>query len=236
MSERVYTIGHGNRTFEVFIDILKHYEIVNVVDIRSFPGSRRNAHFNAAHLGQELPRFGLSYLWCRGLGGFRKKGLGDRSPNRALKSDGFRNYAKGNCGRWAEYLLIDKAQLLTLTAPEMTVLVGGMRMLGANVGGSKHGVFTSTPETLTNDFFVNLLDMRTEWKPVSEDADLFEGRDRKTGKVKWTGTRVDLVFGANSQLRAIAEVYASEDAKEKFIHDFVMAWNKVMNLDRFDLA
>ncbi|HOJ32963.1 MAG TPA: catalase/peroxidase HPI [Candidatus Hydrogenedentes bacterium] len=151
-------------------------------------------------------------------------------------ADGFRNYAKGNCGRWAEYLLIDKAQLLTLTAPEMTVLVGGMRMLGANVGGSKHGVFTSTPETLTNDFFVNLLDMRTEWKPVSEDADLFEGRDRKTGKVKWTGTRVDLVFGANSQLRAIAEVYASEDAKEKFIHDFVMAWNKVMNLDRFDLA
>lgn len=151
-------------------------------------------------------------------------------------ADGFRNYAKGNCGRWAEYLLIDKAQLLTLTAPEMTVLVGGMRMLGANVGGSKHGVFTSKPETLTNDFFVNLLDMRTEWKPVSEDADLFEGRDRKTGKVKWTGTRVDLVFGANSQLRAIAEVYASKDAKEKFIHDFVMAWNKVMNLDRFDLA
>jgi catalase-peroxidase len=151
-------------------------------------------------------------------------------------ADGFRNYAKGPCGRWAEYLLLDKALLLTLTAPEMAVLVGGMRMLGTNAGGSKHGVFTSTPEALTNDFFVNLLDMGTEWKPVSKDADLFEGRDRKTGKVKWTGTRVDLVFGANSQLRAIAEVYASEDAKEKFVQDFVAAWDKVMNLDRFDLA
>ena len=118
----------------------------------------------------------------------------------------------------------------------MTVLVGGMRVLGTNVGGAKHGVFTTKPETLTNDFFVNLLDMGTEWKPVSDDADVFEGRDRKTGKVKWTGTRVDLVFGSNSQLRALAEVYASADAKEKFVQDFVAAWNKVMNLDRFDLA
>jgi len=151
-------------------------------------------------------------------------------------ADGFRNYTKGNYGGWTEHLLVDKAQLLTLTAPEMTVLVGGMRMLGTNVGGSKHGVFTSKPEALTNDFFVNLLDMGTEWKPVSKDADLFEGRDRKTGKLKWTGTRVDLVFGSNSQLRAIAEVYASADAKEKFVQDFVAAWDKVMNLDRFDLA
>jgi len=151
-------------------------------------------------------------------------------------ADGFRNYTKGNYGSWTEHLLVDKALLLTLTAPEMTVLVGGMRMLGTNVGGSKHGVFTSTPEALTNDFFVNLLDMGTVWKPISEDGDLFEGRDRKTGKVKWTGTRVDLVFGSNSQLRAIAEVYASADAKEKFVQDFVAAWNKVMNLDRFDLA
>jgi catalase-peroxidase len=117
----------------------------------------------------------------------------------------------------------------------MTVLVGGMRMLGTNVGGSKHGVFTSKPEALTNDFFVNLLDLGTEWKPVSKDADVFEGRDRKTGTVKWTGTRVDLVLGSNSQLRALAEVYASEDAKEKFVKDFVAAWTKVMNLDRFDL-
>ena len=118
----------------------------------------------------------------------------------------------------------------------MTVLVGGLRVLGANAGGSKHGVFTSKPETLTNDFFVNLLDMGTEWKPVSDATDVFEGRDRKTGKVKWTGTRVDLVFGSNSQLRALAEVYASADAKEKFVKDFVAAWTKVMNLDRFDLA
>jgi catalase-peroxidase len=151
-------------------------------------------------------------------------------------ADGFRNYTKGNYGNWTEHLLIDKAQLLTLPAPELTVLVGGMRVLGTNVGGSKHGVFTSRAEALTNDFFVNLLDMGTVWKPVSEDADLFEGRDRKTGKVKWTGTRVDLVIGSNSQLRAIAEVYASEDAKEKFVQDFVAAWDKVMNLDRFDLA
>jgi catalase-peroxidase len=151
-------------------------------------------------------------------------------------ADGFRNYLKGEFAVSAEQLLVDRAQLLTLTAPEMTVLVGGMRMLGTNVGGSRHGVFTSKPETLTNDFFVNLLDMRTEWKPVSTAKDLFEGRDRKTGKVWWTGTLVDLVFGSNSQLRALAEVYASEDAKEKFVQDFVAAWTKVMNLDRFDLA
>jgi catalase-peroxidase len=147
-------------------------------------------------------------------------------------ADGFRNYLKGKFAVAAEQLLLDRAQLLTLTAPEMTVLVGGMRMLGTNAGGSKHGVFTSKPETLTNDFFVNLLDMGTEWKPA---GDAFEGRDRKTGKVKWTGTRVDLVLGSNSQLRALAEVYASTDAKEKFVQDFVAAWSKVMNLDRFDL-
>jgi len=151
-------------------------------------------------------------------------------------ADGFRNYLKGTFTVAAEQLLIDRAQLLTLTAPEMTVLVGGMRMLGANVAGSKHGVFTSRPEALSNDFFVNLLDMGTEWKPISKDADVFEGRDRKTGEVKWSGTHVDLVFGSNSQLRALAEVYASADAKEKFVQDFVAAWDKVMNLDRFDLA
>src|SRR5271165_2388760 len=132
--------------------------------------------------------------------------------------------------------MLDRAQLLRLTAPEMTVLVGGLRVLGANTGQSKHGVFTRRPEALTNDFFVNLLDMSTEWKAVSKDADVFEGRDRATGKVKWTGTRVDLVFGSNSQLRATAEVYGSSDAQKKFVHDFVLAWNKVMNLDRFDLA
>jgi catalase-peroxidase len=151
-------------------------------------------------------------------------------------ADGFRNYLKGKWPVSAEQLLLDKAQLLTLTAPEMTVLVGGMRMLGTNVGGAKHGVFTSKPGTLSNDFFVNLLDMRTEWKPTSAAADVFEGRDRKSGKLRWTGTRVDLVFGSNSQLRALAEVYASEDAKEKFVQDFVAAWDKVMNLDRFDLG
>jgi catalase-peroxidase len=151
-------------------------------------------------------------------------------------ADGFRNYLKGQFTVSAEQLLVDRAQLLTLTAPEMTVLVGGLRMLGTNVGGSKHGVFTSKPEALSNDFFVNLLDMRTEWKPVSDAKDVFEGRDRTTGKVKWTGTRIDLIFGSNSQLRAIAEVYASEDAKEKFVQDFVAAWAKVMDLDRFDLA
>jgi catalase-peroxidase len=150
-------------------------------------------------------------------------------------ADGFRNYLKGKWPVSAEQLLLDKAQLLTLTAPEMTVLVGGMRMLGTNVGGAKHGVFTSRPETLSNDFFVNLLDMKTEWTPTSQANEVFEGRDRKTGKVRWTGTRVDLVFGSNSQLRALAEVYASADAKEKFVQDFVAAWTKVMNLDRFDL-
>jgi len=150
--------------------------------------------------------------------------------------DGFRNYQKARYAAPAEAFLIDRAQLLTLTAPEMTVLIGGMRVLNANVGGSKHGVFTKKPEALSNDFFVNLLDMGTEWKPVSKDADVFEGRDRATGEVKWTGTRVDLVFGSNSQLRALAEVYGSTDAKEKFVSDFVGAWNKVMNLDRFDLA
>ncbi len=151
-------------------------------------------------------------------------------------ADGFRNYLKAKYTIPAEALLVDKAQLLTLTAPEMTVLVGGMRVLNANFKGAKHGVFTKRPETLTNDFFVNLLDMGTQWKPVSKDADLFEGRDRKTGELKWTGTRVDLVFGSNSQLRALAEVYGSSDAHKKFVHDFVAAWTKVMNLDRFDLA
>ena len=151
-------------------------------------------------------------------------------------TDGFRNYVKGKYSVSAEEMLIDKAQLLTLTAPEMTVLVGGMRVLGTNVGGSSHGVFTRRTKALTNDFFVNLLDMGTEWKAVSKDGDVFEGRDRKTGQVKWTGTRVDLVFGSDSQLRALAEVYGSSDARQKFVEDFVAAWTKVMNLDRFDLA
>jgi catalase-peroxidase len=151
-------------------------------------------------------------------------------------ADGFRNYLKRKYTVPAEALLVDKAQLLTLTAPEMTVLVGGMRVLETNFGGAQHGVLTTRVEALTNDFFVNLLDMGTEWKPVSKDADVFEGRDRKTGALKWTGTRVDLVFGSNSQLRALAEVYGSSDAEEKFVHDFVAAWNKVMNLDRFDVA
>ena len=151
-------------------------------------------------------------------------------------ADGFRNYLKGQYAVPAEALLLDKAQLLTLTAPEMTVLVGGMRVLNANSGRSPHGVFTKRPEALTNDFFVNLLDMDTEWKAVSEARDVFEGRDRKTGQVKWTGTRVDLLFGSNSQLRALAEVYGSSDAQAKFVRDFVAAWSKVMNLDRFDVA
>ncbi|MBU9261536.1 catalase/peroxidase HPI [Burkholderia multivorans] len=151
-------------------------------------------------------------------------------------ADGFRNYLKRKFKTPAEALLVDKAQLLTLTAPEMTVLVGGMRVLGTNVGDPKHGVLTERPGTLTNDFFVNLLDMRTEWKPASADNDVFEGRDRATGELKWTGTRVDLVFGSHSQLRALAEVYGSADAQQKFVHDFVAAWNKVMNLDRFDLV
>lgn len=150
-------------------------------------------------------------------------------------ADGFRNFLKGKYRVPAETLLVDKAQLLTLTAPEMTVLVGGLRVLGANVDGTPHGVFTHRPQALTNDFFVNLLDMGTTWHPVGEDG-LFEGRDRRSGAVKWTGTRVDLVFGSHAQLRALAEVYGSADAQEKFAHDFVAAWNKVMNLDRFDLA
>jgi len=152
------------------------------------------------------------------------------------KADGFRNYQKARYAIGAEHLLVDKAQLLTLTAPEMTVLVGGLRVLKTNVGGTPHGVFTKKPGVLTNDFFVNLLDMGTEWKPVAKDADVFEGRDRQTGKVKWTGTRVDLIFGADSRLRALAEVYGSADAEKKFVQDFIAAWNKVMNLDRFDLA
>ncbi|HMK33452.1 MAG TPA: catalase/peroxidase HPI [Desulfomonilaceae bacterium] len=151
-------------------------------------------------------------------------------------ADGFRNYLKTKYAVSAEELLVDRAQLLTLTAPEMTVLVGGMRVLNANFGQSQHGVFTKRPETLTNDFFVNLLDMGTTWKATSGDEDVFEGRDRATGELKWTGTRVDLIFGSNSQLRALAEVYGCEDSREKFLHDFVAVWNKVMNLDRFDLA
>jgi catalase-peroxidase len=150
--------------------------------------------------------------------------------------DGFRNYQKAKYAVRAEELLLDRAQLLTLTAPEMTVLVGGMRVLKTNFGGSQHGVFTKRPEALTNDFFVNLLDMGTVWKATAEDEDLFEGRDRATGALKWTATRVDLIFGSNSQLRALAEVYGSEDSQEKFLHDFVAVWNKVMNLDRFDLT
>jgi catalase-peroxidase len=151
-------------------------------------------------------------------------------------ADGFRNYLKGRYTIPAEALLIDKAQLLTLTAPEMTALIGGLRVLNANTGGTSHGVFTSRPESLTNDFFVNLLDMATEWKPTGPEAETFNGTDRKTGQLKWTGTRVDLVFGSNSVLRSLAEVYACADGQTKLINDFVAAWNKVMNLDRFDLA
>ncbi len=150
-------------------------------------------------------------------------------------ADGFRNYLRAKRGMMPEELLVDRAQLLTLTAPEMTVLVGGLRVLGANYGRSQHGVFTHRPETLTNDFFVNLLDIGTAWQPTAEDG-VFEGCDRATGTRKWTGTRVDLIFGSHSQLRALAEVYACDDAQEKFVHDFVAAWDKVMNLDRFDLA
>jgi catalase-peroxidase len=152
------------------------------------------------------------------------------------KADGFRNYQKSKYAVRAEEMLVDRAQLLTLTAPEMTVLVGGMRVLNANFGQSRHGVFTKRPETLTNDFFVNLLDMGTTWKATPADEEVFEGRDRVSGELKWTATRVDLVFGSNAQLRALAEVYAQDDAKEKFVRDFVAAWNKVMNLDRFDLV
>jgi catalase-peroxidase len=151
-------------------------------------------------------------------------------------ADGFRNYLKGGQNRLAEDLLVDRAQLLTLTAPEMTVLVGGMRVLNTNVDGSGQGVFTARPETLSNDFFVNLLSRNTEWKPSPTVEGTFVGRDRASGKIKWTGSRVDLVFGSNSQLRALAEVYGSEDAQQAFVRDFVAAWTKMMNLDRFDLV
>jgi catalase-peroxidase len=150
-------------------------------------------------------------------------------------ADGFRNYVRAGVRGRGEELLVDRAQLLTLTAPEMTVLVGGMRAMGANTGQSSHGVLTSTPGSLTNDFFVNLLDMRTEWRPSANEG-VYEGRDRTSGEVRWTGTRVDLVFGSNSELRAIAEVYACDDNRRKFVDDFVAAWGKVMNVDRFDLA
>jgi len=151
-------------------------------------------------------------------------------------ADGFRNYLRGAQRVSPEELLVDRAQLLTLTAPEMTVLVGGLRVLGANAGRSTHGVFTKRPDTLTNDFFVNLLDMGTEWQPSAGAEGVYEGRDRKTGELKWTATRVDLIFGSHSQLRALAEVYACADSKEKFVRDFVAAWAGVMDLDRFDLA
>ena len=151
-------------------------------------------------------------------------------------ADGFRNYQKAQYSVPAEALLVDKAQLLTLSPPEMTVLIGGMRVLGANHGQGSHGVFTNKVETLSNDFFVNLLDMNTAWKPSADEEDVFDGRDRKSGEPRWTATRVDLVFGSNSELRALAEVYASADAEKKFVDDFVAAWSKVMNLDRFDLA
>jgi len=150
--------------------------------------------------------------------------------------DGFRNYRRGEQLMSPEEALVDRAQLLRLTAPEITVLVGGLRVLGANVGQSTHGVFTERPETLTNDFFVNLLDMHTQWQPSAALEGVYEGRDRKTNELRWTGTRIDLVFGSHAQLRAFAEVYACADSKEKFVKDFVAAWNKVMNLDRFDLA
>ena len=150
-------------------------------------------------------------------------------------ADGFRNFQKTRFAVPAEALLLDRAQLLTLTAPEMTVLIGGLRVLNANVGPSKHGVFTEKPETLTNDFFKNLLEMSTQWTATSAAKEVYEGRDAKSGELKWTATRADLVFGSNSQLRALAEVYASSDAQEQFVHAFVAAWNKVMNLDRFDL-
>jgi catalase-peroxidase len=151
-------------------------------------------------------------------------------------ADGFRNYTGPNMAASAEEMLLDKAQLLTLTAPELTVLLGGMRVLNTNVGKTKQGVFTQRPETLTNDFFVNLLDMRTSWKATSDARDVFEARDAKTGRIEWTGSRVDLVIGSNAQLRALAEVYGSADAQEKFVHDFIAAWSKVMNLDRYDIS
>ncbi len=152
------------------------------------------------------------------------------------KSDGFRNYQRNGHGMSAEEQLVDRAQLLTLTAPEMTALVGGLRVLDVNVGQSRHGVFTARPGALTNDFFVNLLDMKTIWEPAADLAGVYQGRDRATGKVTWTGTRADLVFGSNSVLRALAEVYACDDAKDTFVRDFVAAWTKVMNLDRFDVV
>lgn len=152
------------------------------------------------------------------------------------QADGFRNYAKQRLILSPEETLVDRAQLMTLTAPEMTVLVGGMRVLNTNFGGTKLGVFTDRPETLTNDFFVNLIDFATTWKAAAGSKEIFEGRDRRTGTVRWTGTRVDLIFGSNSELRSISEVYACQDGQEKFVHDFVAAWVKVMNLDRFDLA
>jgi catalase-peroxidase len=151
-------------------------------------------------------------------------------------ADGFRNYVRKGLEGSAAELLLDKAQLLTLTAPQMTVLIGGLRVLGANFGQSKHGVFTKRPETLTNDFFVNLLDMGTKWQRVEKSDGVLDGRDRKSGEIKATGTVVDLIFGSNAQLRAIAEVYASSDAEKAFVHDFVGAWTKVMNLDRYDLV
>ena len=150
-------------------------------------------------------------------------------------ADGFRNYLKGRYAVSAEELLVDKAQLLTLSTPEMTALVGGMRVLDTNADGSALGVFTSRPGTLSNDFFVNLLDMGTAWNAVSDDEDVFEGRDRASGELRWTGTRIDLIFGSNSQLRALAEVYGCEDSQARFVSDFVNAWSKVMDLDRFDL-
>ncbi|MET0045063.1 MAG: peroxidase family protein, partial [Candidatus Thiodiazotropha sp. 6PLUC3] len=152
------------------------------------------------------------------------------------EADGFRNYMKRRYTVSAEEMLVDKAQLLTLTPAEMTVLIGGMRVLKANFEGSVHGLFTDRPEVLSNDFFVNLLDMGTAWRALSADEDLFEGVDRKTGESKWSATRVDLVFGSNSELRALAEVYAAADSEEKFVHDFIQVWSKVMNLDRFDLV
>ena len=161
--------------------------------------------------------------------------MSSRSRLLEPRADGFRNYiSKRQQFMIPEEALVDRAQLLRLTAPEMTVLVGGLRVLGANVGQDKHGVFTKKPGTLTNDFFLNLLDMRTQWHHAS--GDVYEGRDRKTNELKWTGTRVDLIFGSHSQLRALAEVYGCADSKEKFVKDFVAAWNKVMNADRFDLA
>jgi catalase-peroxidase len=152
------------------------------------------------------------------------------------KTDGFRNYLNGNHPLSAEELLVDRSQLLTLSAPEMTVLLGGLRVLNANFGQVQHGVFTQRPEALTNDFFVNLLDLGTTWKGTSDAQEVFEGRDRKTGQLKWTGTRVDLIFGSNSQLRSLAEVYGCGDSQPRFVQDFVAAWDKVMNLDRFDLT